>query len=126
MSAPVSDRTPSRVLVVEDDPDTRRMLVSALSDAGYLAVPALDGRHALRTALAVDPAAIVLDLMLPELSGDEFVREYREHHPAHEAPIVVLSAKRDGAAVAERIGACAFMAKPIDVDALVLQLESCS
>lgn len=114
-----TEPSPRRVLVVEDDSDTRRMLVTAITDAGYVAVPALDGRHALRTAIALEPSAIVLDLMLPEMAGDEFVRAYRAQTADRGAPIVVLSARRDGAEVAKRIGARDFLAKPVDVDDLV-------
>ncbi len=113
-----------RVLVVEDDEDTRKMLVTALSDAGYIPVAALDGKHALRTALAIEPGAIVLDLMLPELSGEEFAREYHAHRETTQAPIVVVSAKRDGEQVARDIGARAFLPKPLDLDQLVARIDA--
>src|SRR2546430_16881232 len=93
---------PERVLVVEDDPDTRRMLVSAIADEGFEPISALDGDHALRTALAVQPSAIVLDLMLPEHDGEEFANEYHRQSRLN-APIVAVSAKHDAAAVGRRI-----------------------
>jgi DNA-binding response OmpR family regulator len=111
------------VLVVEDDRDTRQLLVAALTEGGYDPITALDGRHALRTALATDPTAILLDLMLPEADGAEFVREYREHLQRSAAtPIVVVSAKHDAAAVAERIGARACIRKPFEIDHLMERL----
>jgi CheY-like chemotaxis protein len=114
---------PERVLVVEDDPDTRRMLVSAIADEGYEAIPALDGQHALRTALAVEPSAIVLDLMLPGVSGEEFARAY--HEQSHlDAPIVVVSAKHDAAAIGKGIGARAVLPKPLDIADFVAQLKA--
>ena len=112
---------PERVLVVEDDADTRRMLVSAIADEGYEPIPALDGQHALRTALAVEPSAIVLDLMLPGVSGEEFARAYHEQSGA-DAPIVVVSAKRDAVAIGRKIGARAVLPKPLDIGELVAQL----
>lgn len=105
---------PARVLVVEDDADTRRMLVSAIADEGYEAIPALDGQHALRTALAVEPTAIVLDLMLPGVTGEEFARAYHEQSHA-DAPIVVVSAKHDAVAIGKDIGARAVLPKPLDI-----------
>lgn len=111
------------VLVVEDDPDTRQMLVAALCDEGYLAIPALDGQHALRSALATQPVAIVLDLMMPEADGAEFVRDYRRRSgDGATPPIVVVSARQDAAAVAARIGARACLAKPFEVGQLVERL----
>jgi DNA-binding response OmpR family regulator len=114
---------PERVLVVEDDADTRRMLVSAIADEGYEPIPALDGRHALRTALAVEPSAIVLDLMLPGVSGEEFARAYHQQSRA-DAPIVVVSAKRNAEAIGRDIGARAVLSKPLDIAELVAQLQA--
>jgi DNA-binding response OmpR family regulator len=112
-----------RVLVVEDDADTRRMLVSAIADEGYEPIPALDGRHALRSALALEPSAIVLDLMLPEVSGEEFARAYHEQSRA-DAPIVVLSAKHDADRIGKDIGAAAVLPKPLDIVDLAAKLRS--
>ena len=114
---------PERVLVVEDDADTRRMLVSAIADEGYEPIPALDGRHALRTALAVEPSAIVLDLMLPGVSGEEFARAYHEQSRT-DAPIVVVSAKHDAQRIGKNIGAAAVLSKPLDIAELVAKLRS--
>jgi DNA-binding response OmpR family regulator len=114
---------PERVLVVEDDPDTRRMLVSAIADEGFEPIPALDGDHALRTALAVEPSAIVLDLMLPGISGEDFAHAYHEHAHA-DAPIVVVSARPDAVAVGKKIGARAVLPKPLDIAELIARLRT--
>jgi two-component system, OmpR family, response regulator len=114
---------PERILVVEDDPDTRRMLVSAISDEGYEPIPALDGEHALRSALAIEPSAIVRDLMLPGVSGEEFARAYHEQSHAA-APIAVVSAKHDAAAIGKHIGARAVRPKPLDIAKFVAQLQA--
>jgi DNA-binding response OmpR family regulator len=114
---------PERVLVVEDDADTRLMLVSAIADEGFEAIPALDGQHALRTALAVEPSAIVLDLMLPGINGEEFVRAYREQSDVV-APIVVVSARPDAEAVGKRIRAKAVLPKPLDIGELLARLKA--
>jgi CheY-like chemotaxis protein len=114
---------PQRVLVVEDDADTRQMLVSAIADGGFEAIPALDGQHALRTALAVEPSAIVLDLMLPGVNGEEFVRAYRDQSKTV-APIVVVSARPDAVAVGKKIGARAVLLKPLDIGELLARLNA--
>src|SRR2546430_4057096 len=62
-----------RVLVIEDDPDVRKLITESLRAAGLDALPAVDGAQALRTALARKPAAIVLDLGLPDFDGAQFV-----------------------------------------------------
>jgi len=114
---------PERVLVIEDDEDTRKMLVSAITDEGFEPIPALDGDHGLRTALAVEPSAIVLDLMLPEHDGEEFAREYHRQSKLN-APIVVVSAKHDAEAIGKRIGARAVFPKPLDLAAFTRGLRT--
>lgn len=114
---------PPRVLVVEDDADTRRLLLTALAEEGYEPIPALDGQHALRTALVARPSAIVLDLMLPELDGQEFVRAYRDQLPTN-APIVVVSARHDAERVAAALGARAVLRKPFQVQDLVAHVAA--
>jgi two-component system, OmpR family, KDP operon response regulator KdpE len=113
---------PERVLVVEDDADTRRMLVSAIADEGFEPIAALDGQHALRTALAIEPRAIVLDLGLPDLDGEEFARAYRAQGAC--APILVVSARRDAEAVAAQIGARAVLRKPLDIGEFIARLNA--
>jgi len=114
---------PERVLVVEDDPDTRRMLVAVIADEGFEPIPALDGEHALRTAIAIEPAAIVLDLMLPGADGQEFVNAYRSQSDT-ESPIVVVSARHDAESVAQQIGADAVVPKPLDVSEFAGRLRA--
>jgi DNA-binding response OmpR family regulator len=111
-----------RVLVIEDDADTRQMLVAAIADEGFEPIPALDGRHALRTVLAVEPSAIVLDLMLPGINGEEFVRAYHEQSSAN-APIMVVSARPDAQTVGKKIGARAVLPKPLDIGELIAGLR---
>jgi DNA-binding response OmpR family regulator len=114
---------PERVLVVEDDADTRRMLVSAIADEGFEPISALDGWHALRTALAIEPRAIVLDLGLPDLDGEGFARAYRAQGGAG-APILVVSARRDAEAVGKQIGARAVLRKPLDIGEFIARLNA--
>jgi DNA-binding response OmpR family regulator len=111
-----------RVLVIEDDADTRQMLVAAIADEGFEPIPALDGRHALRTVLAIEPSAIVLDLMLPGINGEEFARAYHEQSSAN-APIMVVSARPDAQMVGRKIGARAVLPKPLDIGELIAGLR---
>ena len=113
-----------RVLVIEDDTAVRRLLTEALRDVGFEVIPAVDGGHALRTAIATSPAAIVLDLGLPEMDGEEFVTHWRERVPnAKDIPIVVVSGRRDAEQVASHMGARRLFAKPFIVDELVGEVE---
>ena len=82
--------------MIEDDPDGRRLIVEALTERGIDVIAAVDWLHALRTALAVSPSVVVLDLALPEMDGATFAQQWRERYPeARGVPVVVVSGKSD-------------------------------
>jgi len=120
----VKSRLHRRVLLIEDDPDVRRLIAGALRDVGLDVVPAMDGAQALRTALARKPAAVVLDLGLPDFDGAEFVARWRERRPdAGDVPIVIVSARPDRREVGGLLGARRVFGKPFEVDELVGAVE---
>ena len=113
-----------RVLVIEDDPIIRKLIVESLRDTGIDVVAAVDGLHALRTALAIPPSVVVLDLSLPELDGADFITRWRERDStAQNVPIVVVSGRSDARSVAHDIGATRVFGKPFIVDDLVHEVE---
>jgi len=81
------------VLVVDDDPEAREVLRRLLEGAGWQVVEAEHGRHALERLKQCRPAVILLDLMMPEMDGFEFVHELRKNEGCLGIPIVVLTAK---------------------------------
>jgi CheY-like chemotaxis protein len=100
---------PFSVLVVDDDPNIRRMIVAAC--AGWLLFyEAPNGREALDLMRDQRPDVVVLDLMMPVLSGWDVLRE-RQHDPElSRIPVIVVSANRDpDVAVAVNAGICAFL-----------------
>jgi two-component system chemotaxis response regulator CheY len=107
----------ARVLVVDDDESIRRLIELALTQEGYEVVTAAEGRAALAEAARQPPRLILLDIRMPVLDGWGFARAYRAGPPPH-APIVVLTAARDAAEAAVRIGAEACLAKPFELSAL--------
>src|SRR2546423_200060 len=85
-------RVNRRVLVIEDDNDIRRLITESLRGAGLDVVAAIDASQALRTALARKPAAVVLDIGLPDYDGTQFIARWRERRPdAAEVPIAIVS-----------------------------------
>jgi GAF domain-containing protein/CheY-like chemotaxis protein/anti-sigma regulatory factor (Ser/Thr protein kinase) len=81
------------VLVVDDDAGLRQLLRRMLEPEGYAVVEARDGREALERLRDVSPSVILLDLMMPEMDGFEFVAEFRRHEAWRAIPIVVVTAK---------------------------------
>ena len=84
---------PSSALVVEDDFDSRRILTSALKSEGWAVEEAENGLVALDCVKRARPSIILLDLMMPEMDGFEFVAQLRESSENRNIPIVVLTAK---------------------------------
>ncbi|MDQ5853027.1 MAG: response regulator, partial [Chloroflexota bacterium] len=87
------DRRAGSVLVVEDDAATREMLRRMLEKEGWTVTEAEHGRAALERIEANLPALILLDLMMPEMDGFEFVAELHKHESWRSIPIVVISAR---------------------------------
>ncbi|MET0213688.1 MAG: response regulator [Vicinamibacterales bacterium] len=80
-------------LIIDDDPAMREMLSRQLRSQGWDIVEASNGRTALQRIAAQVPAAIVLDLMMPELDGFDFIIELRTNPAWRDIPIVVVTAK---------------------------------
>jgi two-component system KDP operon response regulator KdpE len=113
-----------RVLVIEDDNDVRRLIIEALRNVGLDAIAAVDARQALRTALARKPAAVVLDIGLPDYDGTQFVARWRERRPdANDVPIVIVSGRADRREIASLLGAAYVCGKPFEVDELVGEVK---
>jgi CheY-like chemotaxis protein len=84
---------PRPVLVVEDDPATREVVRRALERDGWIVTEAENGKSALASLARTAPDLIVLDLMMPEMDGFEFVAELRRTESGRRIPVVVVTAK---------------------------------
>jgi CheY-like chemotaxis protein len=106
------------VLVVEDDPDIREALASALELEGYRVAAAENGLRALEVMERLGPPhVVVLDLMMPVMSGLELLERLRADEHLARLPVIVVSAWERHPA--ELAGAQAFMRKPVDLDELL-------
>jgi DNA-binding response OmpR family regulator len=81
------------VLVVEDDPATRAMLRTALERDGWEVAEAENGRAGLQAMARREPRLVLLDLMMPEMDGFQFVTELRRTEEGRRVPVIVLTAK---------------------------------
>ena len=80
-----------RILVAEDDPVTRRFVVSLLEERGYEVLVAEDGEHAIATATTAQPDLIVSDLVMPYRDGFEVLRAIRTDERLKNIPVLILS-----------------------------------
>ena len=81
------------VLVVEDDPASREMLVRLVQKAGHTAIEARDGREALEILAKQRPQLVLLDLMMPHVDGFDFVERLRSSELGAGIPVLVVTAK---------------------------------
>lgn len=84
-----------RILVVEDEGDLREALTTMLESEGFEVIGAKDGTAALKFAFEEKPDLIILDLMLPFMSGQEVLQKLREDKWGRYAKVIVLSALED-------------------------------
>jgi CheY-like chemotaxis protein len=105
------------VLVVDDDPDIRETLRFVLEDAGYSVYLAENGREALDLLASTKrpPGLILLDLMMPIMSGDEMLRALKSVHALAAIPVTIVTAS--GAPMPRE--ASGLLKKPVDLDALL-------
>jgi CheY-like chemotaxis protein len=117
-------RTGRRVLVVEDESPVRQMLSELLEGGGYGVVQAVDGLEALQVLRGDRPDLIVLDLMLPRMSGLQFLEQSREELDRRNIPVLIVSAIADQGADPRGLGVAAWLSKPVDMDRFLAAVES--
>jgi signal transduction histidine kinase len=114
------------ILVVDDDPRNVRLVESMLKPSGYAILQAYDGREALRRVEEERPDLILLDVMMPELSGFELCTMLRARHETRLLPILMvtaLNALEDKVRGLE-VGADDFLSKPINRTELLAKVRS--
>lgn len=113
----------TNILVVEDDKEINALLCNILRQNGYYAMSVLSGTQALFTFQKDQFDMVLLDLMLPDLSGEDFLKEIRK---TSHVPVIVISAKGETTVKVEmlRIGADDYITKPFDNDEVLARIES--
>ena len=125
-SSVAAEKKPFRVLVVDDDPSIRKMIIAALKRDGYSFLEAANGRDALDLMRGEHPDVVVLDLMMPILSGWDVLQERQHEDDLKRIPVIIVSANRDPeVATAVDSGICAFLPKPFDIGALSALVKTC-
>lgn len=112
-----------RILIVDDEPQIRRAVKTALTGHGYVVDAAEGGEEALTLIASRPPDAVVLDLMMPDVDGFEVVKQVRGWSSL---PIIVLSARGEERAKVEALdlGADDYLTKPFGIDELLARLRA--
>jgi CheY-like chemotaxis protein len=115
-----------RVLVVEDEQPQREYLVSELERTGFIVLEASNGNDALELVRRFAPDVVVLDMMIPEISGFALARAIRSSERTRDIGIVAVSALASEALRMEALGAgCdAFLKKPVRAELVIEEVRS--
>ncbi len=113
----------TKVLVVDDEPQLRKMLAIGLTSYDYQPIEAVNGKEALKMAVVARPDIIILDLGLPDIAGTEVIRQIREWS---KIPIIVLSVRADESDKIEAFdcGANDYVTKPFGVGELMARIRA--
>jgi two-component system cell cycle response regulator DivK len=117
---------PKKILVVDDNQDSRELVVKVLKNKGYEMVEAVDGEEAVERSVAEKPDLILLDISIPKLNGYEVARILKNREEFKDIPIVALTAhamKGDRMKALEA-GCEGYITKPINVRELPAQVKS--
>jgi two-component system phosphate regulon response regulator PhoB len=116
----------ARILVVDDEPDLLELVRFNLTQAGFQVETAASGREALERLKSSVPDLVVLDLMLPDVSGNDICRQIRNDPALSELPIVMLTAKSEEVdrVVGFELGADDYVPKPFSPRELTLRVRA--
>ncbi len=113
------------ILLVDDDLNIRTVITEILEDEGYRVASAANGQEALHylQQQADAPCLILLDLMMPVMNGWDFRRAQQQDPQLAGIPVVVISADNSIQYKAANLAADDYLAKPIDIDHLILTVS---
>jgi CheY-like chemotaxis protein len=109
------------VLIIDDSASTRLFMTHALENGGYRVITAADGHEGITKTLREQPHCVILDVILPGISGFEVCRQLRARVPGHQLPIILVSTKNTPVDQrwGLRQGADRYLPKPFTEEALV-------
>lgn len=109
----MAEEKTKKILIAEDEPDMRAILVGMVEGAGYEVIPAEDGEKAIQLAEAEKPDMILLDVVMPKLSGFEVLKKLRYSPATQETPVIILSnlGQEEEVAKGKALGAVDYLVK---------------
>jgi DNA-binding response OmpR family regulator len=118
--------TKRKILVAEDEPDIRGLIVFSLQYAGFHVIEASNGQDALRKAAQEDPDLILLDVRMPKMTGYQACQALKAEASTAHIPVVFLSARGQEAEIKHglELGAEEYILKPFAPDELYRRVES--
>lgn len=117
---------PEKILIVDDNQDSRELAVKILKNAGYQMIEAADGEEALEKAVAENPDIILMDISIPKIDGYEVTRRLKSQVSFKNTPVIALTAHamKGDKEKAIDAGCEGYISKPIDIHELPNQIKS--
>lgn len=114
-----------KILVVDDEPDVVMLIATTLRGEGFEVIPAYDGLEALDKVSVQKPDLIILDIMMPMMSGYEVCQQLKANPESQHIPVVCLSSAHtpDARAQSLHVGAVTLLTKPFLPNELVAQIK---
>ncbi len=114
------------VLIIDDSNTNVVLLEAILSTKGFKAITALSVKEAMNLLQKNKPDLILLDLLMPEISGFDFLEKLRFNEKLNDIPVIVVSALTDEMNIKKtrNLGAVEFIEKPVDIKGLVEKVQS--
>lgn len=118
--------SPRKILVIEDETDMREMISLRLKKEKFEVIEASEGMTGLKKALEEQPDLVLLDLMLPFMSGLDILRKLRANRKSAPMPIIIVSAKGDESdlVVGLELGADDYVTKPFNLSVLIARINA--
>lgn len=115
-----------KVLIIDDSVTNVFLIESVLIEYGYIVMTALNAREALLKLNKQKPDLILLDLLMPQVSGYDFIKEIKQSAEFADIPVIIVSAVSDGDSVDEimALGAVEYIKKPVVLTVLIDKIES--
>ena len=121
-----NDLSNKKILIVDDEVGIVNIVASRLQAKQYQVVAAYDGEEALQKTAQENPDLIILDLMLPKIDGYMVCSLLKKNSRSSNTPIILFSARssKDDIALGKKVGADAYVTKPVDMDFLLEKVEN--
>jgi len=121
--SPFPDQKRPKILVIDDDKDIRTVITEILDQSGYEVFTATSGQQGLDLAAQIQPALIVLDLMMPGMDGWTVLTKLQHKPATADIPTIILSGA-SGLEMAMSLGAAAVLFKPVDANQLTAEIAA--
>jgi DNA-binding response OmpR family regulator len=114
-----------KILIIEDDPATQRLVDYSLKQEGYQVITASNGLDGIRKAIGLSPDLVILDIMLPGMDGFEICYRLKSEPATAQIPILMFSAKAQeiDKGTGKRVGADDYLTKPSAPSEIISHVE---